>query len=666
MIYWREIPFVKISIALIIGILLKEWGANWNVLIIGSLVGICICLLCLKGDEIRIKAVSSFLLLSCISFTGFMLLTLSDSRLNKRHFERIAASGSPFEGSGYIEYAGTTGSGKQKLEVNLLSCRNQQNMLVPCNGKVILYVSEEMTLQNTAYGDEILFKGNLRQIESTKNPYSFDFQKYMERKGITHQVYIHENSLKSTGYRKGNLILQMAYDARLACLEIISARVDSPAERGVASALLLGYREWIPDDVNTEYALTGATHVLSVSGLHTGIIAGMLLWVFGRIQNNSLPFRIGKCFSAIAALWAFAIISGLCPSVMRAAIMFSFVLVARLLLKKKVNIINVIALSAFILLIYNPHILFDIGFQLSYSALLGIIYFQSWVYRSVYVPSAGLKVWNLISVSIAAQLGTLPFTLFYFNQFPVYFWLSGLFVVPLAGVIMLLGIATIAMNFMPDFIANIPGYLLSFSTWLMNQSVAWTAHLPGAKTEGISLSFIQALVLMLSILFLARAIQPWKSLHLKGSLACLAIFFAIYIADDIQKSQQNKMVVYHVKKGILIDFYDGSNCICITDLDTLSSSYSMAVSKNRIMHKVKVCNIVHPDDEWVSKLASYKNRILEFNSNNQSYSLNGFPANKELMDYKIPNDMAFEINLKNKDGRILLSKNESDNYLAEK
>ncbi|MBK7426037.1 MAG: ComEC family competence protein [Saprospiraceae bacterium] len=338
MIYWREIPFAKISIALILGILLKEWGGNWNVLIISALLVTCLCLLSLKGDEIRIKAVSSFLLLSCISFMGFMLLSLSDNRLNKSHFQRIALLDQPFEGTGFIEYAGTTGSGKQKLEVSLLSCCDQHDSLIPCMGKIIIYVSQEMTLQNPAYGDEIVFTGNLQEIQSPKNPYSFDFQQYMARKGIFHQLYVRDDSLESTGIKKGNMILRLANQLRGSCLEILSARIANPAERGVASALLLGYREWIPDEVNTEYALTGATHVLSVSGLHTGIIAGMLLWVFGMIKNNDLSFRIGKCFSAIAALWAFAIISGLCPSVMRAAIMFSFVLVARLLLKKKVNI----------------------------------------------------------------------------------------------------------------------------------------------------------------------------------------------------------------------------------------------------------------------------------------------------------------------------------------
>ncbi|MBK7426036.1 MAG: ComEC/Rec2 family competence protein [Saprospiraceae bacterium] len=312
----------------------------------------------------------------------------------------------------------------------------------------------------------------------------------------------------------------------------------------------------------------------------------------------------------------------------------------------------------------NPQILFDIGFQLSYSALLGIIFFQSWIYRAVYVPSAGLKIWNLMSVSIAAQLGTLPFTLYYFNQFPIYFWLSGLFVVPLAGVIMLLGIATIALNLTPDFLANIPAYLLSFSTWLMNQSVAWTADLPGAKTEGISLSFLQALVLMSSILFMARAIQPWKSLYLKGSLACLAIFFTIYIADDIQRANQHKMVSYQVKKGMIIDFYEGRNCICVTDMDTSSSTYSMTVTKNRIMHKVNSCKIVHPNDEWVSNKLSYKNGVLHIHSKNQSNPMKSINSRIEVAELKFIDDRSTEIDLKNKNGKILLMKACTENYLA--
>lgn len=666
MIYWREIPFVKICLALIIGILLKEWGVNWNILIISSLLGVCICLLCLKGDEIRIKTVSSFLLLSCISFMGFMLLTISDNRLNKRHFERITAADQTFKGVGYIEYAGTTGSGKQKLEVSLIHLISHNDSLIPCTGKLIMYVPAESTLETALYGDEIKFSGNLQGIQGSTNPHAFDFQKYMQRKGIYHQLYITENGLQKTGNIAGSAIYRRAQQLRSACLEILQYRIAGEAERGVASALLLGYKEWLPDQVKSEYTQTGATHVLAVSGLHTGIIAGMLLWLFGRFKRNTLAFRLTQCLIAITALWSFAVLTGLSPSVMRATTMFSFVLVARLLMKKKVNIINVISLSAFLLLLYNPQSLFEVGFQLSYSALLGIICFQGWIFRAIYLPPAGLKVWNLMSVSIAAQLGTLPFTLYYFHQFPLYFWLSGLIVVPLAGVIMLLAIATIVMNFLPDYIAVIPAYLLEFSTWVMNESVAWTAQLPGFKTDGIWISFTQSIFLLACIILLARSIQPWKSLYLKLSLTCLAVFLSLYIADDFQKSGQNKMVSYQVNKGVLIDYYEGRNCVCMTDLDTTSKSYLMAVSRNRIAHKINKCTIVHPRDEWVSNQASYKDGMLHVHSKNLTGAtdLSGSKINFEA--FKFDTERGFEIDLKNQKGIISLRKEATENYLAGK
>lgn len=665
MIYWREIPFVKISLALITGILLKEWGANWNILIMGSLIGICICLICLKGDEIRIKAVSSFLLLSCISFIGFMLLTLSDNRLDKRHFEKITASDQALEGLGFIENAGTTGTGKQKLEVSLTNCKGPDQSFLPCSGKLIMYIAEENLIENPGYGDEIIFSGNLQAIDRPANPHAFDFQKYMQRKGIFHQLYINENGIQKTGEISGSYIYRKAQELRSACLKILSQRMTGEAEKGVASALLLGYKEWLSDQVKSEYTQTGATHVLAVSGLHTGIIAGMILWLFGRFKRNTATFRFTQCLFAILALWSFAILTGLSPSVMRATTMFSFVLVAKLLLKKKVNIINVISLSAFLLLLYNPQSLFEVGFQLSYSALLGIICFQGWIYRAVYMPAAGLKVWNLMSVSIAAQLGTLPFTLFYFHQFPLYFWLSGLIVVPLAGVIMLLAIATIIMNFLPDYLAVIPAYLLEFSTWTMNKSVEWTAQLPGFKTDGIWINFTQAVFLLACIILLARSIQPWKSLYLKLSLTCFAVFLSLYIADDFQKSIQNKMVLYQVKKGILIDYYEGRNCICITDLDTTSKAYSMAVSGNRIAHKIMGCKIVHPEDEWVSSLASYRDGILHFNPNKHEVSTKVYSSSIEE-EFKHVKDQAFEIDLKSQSGRISLRNEASENYLAGK
>src|SRR5690606_26958116 len=131
-------------------------------------------------------------------------------------------------------------------------------------------------------------------------------------------------------------------------------------------------------------------------------------------------------------------------------------------------------------------------------------------------------------------IGTLPFTLYYFHQFPIYFWLSGLFVVPLAAVIMLLGIATLILHPFSDFLASMVSYLLSYSTWLMNQSVSLISKLPWAVSDGIWISFTQSVVLLLAIGLFARGIQPIKSGFLSAGLACLACFLSIFIVDDFR------------------------------------------------------------------------------------------------------------------------------------
>ena len=234
-------------------------------------------------------------------------------------------------------------------------------------------------------------------------------------------------------------------------------------ELAVASALILGYKDDLGEELKHSYSSAGATHVLAVSGLHVGIIFLVLNFLLNILDKND-RFKISKAILLICFLWAYATITGLSPSVVRAATMFSFVTIGKSFGKSS-SIYNTLCASAFVLLVYNPYLIMEVGFQLSYLAVVGIVYFQSIIYKWIYVKNKFLKyIWMITSVSIAAQLTTFPLGLLYLHQSPTYLFASNLFVIPGAMLIIGLGILLFITSWIPLISGGI-GWLLAKFIW---------------------------------------------------------------------------------------------------------------------------------------------------------------------------------------------------------
>ncbi|MCP4975334.1 MAG: ComEC/Rec2 family competence protein, partial [Maribacter sp.] len=329
------------------------------------------------------------------------------------------------------------------------------------------------------------------------------------------------------------------------------------AELGIIQALFLGQRNTISVDTYTDYKNAGAVHILAVSGLHIGVILLFLAFVLRPIELLPKGKTI-KLVLIVFLLWGFAYVAGLSASVVRAVTMFSFVAYA-LYLNRPSNTFNILALSMFfILLVFDPKLLFDVGFQMSYVAVFAIV----WIYpllQKFWFPKIWLirKVWQLLSVSIAAQVGVLPISLYYFHQFPGLFFISNLLIVPFLGLILGLGIIVIALillNIAPNSLIKLYDLIIG----LMNSIVKWVAQQEAFIFRNISFDSVQ---LVLTYCLFISMIWMLTKKSFKNALAFLICIIGLQLWSLYNQHSTNlkeELFVLHQTKNSILTHQKGN------------------------------------------------------------------------------------------------------------
>jgi len=605
----RDIPFVRIAIAFAIGVLLYRfllWNFNW---------AFVACLLVFAFFIPTSIRRSSFILPPIVfmiffTITGYLTAHTGDIRNSKYYFQHYVKD-NKIDAIAMVEDLKLSKT-RWQIQLKLQFCDSGLSEKTPCTGKIIAYAESEALDFTPEYGQIVLLKSNIYLIESPKNPHTFNYKSLMEGKGVFHQSYIRDNQIKLLKENQGNLILKVAGKIRKKCLSAIDQHIKGDNEKAVIAALSLGYKNWLGEDIRNQYADTGAMHVLAVSGLHTGIIAGMMFMFTGFIKSRSIGAKSLRLVLCLAGVWSFAIVAGLAPSVMRAATMFSFILFAKTFLSHRINNYNVVALSAFILMFLNPSIIYQVGFQLSYSAVLGIMTFQDKIYKLIYPGTFFLsdKVWQLVTVSTAAQLGTLPLTIWYFHIFPTYFWLSGLFVVPLAAVLLTLSIVFFLAVAINEKTGGFISYFLEFFTWLMNKLIYLNNNLPYLKSEGLWITHFEFAIICASIITLALFLHQKRAKYVLLCLSLITVLMISFIIGNQQLLEQEIITVYQSRKEVIVDYFEGKTCFCFTDADPSSIEFTAATSNNRSYHGIKHCKIVNPDGSWRKGKVQFNNNRL--------------------------------------------------------
>jgi competence protein ComEC len=437
---------------------------------------------------------------------------------------------------------------------------------VKTRGTILLNIYKD-SFSNTLKVDEILYtKAIFTALNPPLNPHQFDYKLYIAKQGIYQQLFLEKSDYKSVGF-DGFSLIGFSANFRDKIEVALSKYHFQTNELGVIKALLLGQRQDISKDLITDYSKAGAIHILAVSGLHVGIILLILSFIFKPVER----FKNGKFIKSILIiliLWMFAFIAGLSPSVVRAVTMFTFLAIGNAFQRKKVTEFSLIA-SMFFLLLVQPLFLFDVGFQLSYLAVFGIVWIQPKLYK-IYAPTYQIenKIWQLITVSIAAQIGVLPLSLYYFHQFPGLFMLSNLIIIPCLGTILIGGIVMIFMallGVLPQFLASIYGFVIS----LMNSFVSWISQQEYFLFKDISLSFLlmtaSYVFIILGTSFLIKK-SPKKAIYFLGSVL---LFQSVFLFENYQKNTKKELIVFHKSRKSIVGIRNRDDVKIYHNIDTL-------------------------------------------------------------------------------------------------
>ncbi|SMG34771.1 competence protein ComEC [Marivirga sericea] len=410
------------------------------------------------------------------------------------------------------------------------------------SGNAMIYFQKDSLSKRLEYGNQLLIKSSLNELAPPKNPLEFNYKRFLGFDQIYHQQYVRSGKWRKLAESKGGFIMASSIKTGQYLEAIMNEHIKDERSLAIAKALTLGIKDELDNELRSAYASAGAMHVLAVSGLHVGIIFLIISTILSRWRNH----KKGRVFFAIiniSVLWAYAFITGLSPSVQRAAMMFSFIILAQAM-RRRTNIYNTLAASAFVLLSINPFLLFSVGFQLSYLAVLGIVFFQPKLYGLLQFKFTFLdKIWAITCVSIAAQLATAPLGLLYFHQFPTYFFLSNLVVIPAAFVILNSSLILLISSFW-EWAAEWIGYLIDHFIQVINFLVFSLDYLPNSTIDGVFINTLESWLIYLAVFFVALFIAEKKLNYFKLTVLSLFLMSISICWRQYQNFQEKQLIVY--------------------------------------------------------------------------------------------------------------------------
>jgi competence protein ComEC len=577
---WNQAPLVRLILPFLAGILMAIYipaHIDNFYLIILPYLAIIAAFIYIPPFKITYKKSWIFgLIANLLLFAIAYQLTISKTeKFRKDHFMNFLSSSQMLNGRIIESPIEKERSYKMTFEATSVSVQNEWK---PCSGKIMLYLKKDLHSASIRYGDELIINSRITEVSGEKNPGEFNYKRFLAFHNIYHQSSADSSHWLSTGTNSGNVILKYSFELRDQLLRVLSENNISGDEFSVGAALMLGYCDLLDADIISAYSSTGALHVLSVSGLHVAIVYivfNFLLCFLDKIKYGNVV----KAIMLILLLWFYSALTGLSPSVLRASTMFSFIIIAKAF-NRYTNIYNTLAASAFLLLAINPFLVMEVGFQLSYLAVIGIVYLQPKIYQW-FQPETWIvdQVWTITAVSIAAQIATFPLGLLYFHQFPNYFLLSNFIVIPVSTVIIYLGIGLFAAA----KVKIISVYLaigFKWSVWFLNESVKLIEKWPNALLQGISISiletwFLYSMIILLVYYFIKRKIQ-----YLYLALTFIIFILCSQIIEQAQQFNQNKLVIYSIPKTRAIDVICGKENVLITDS-------ALANDQNSLLFHVK-------------------------------------------------------------------------------
>lgn len=436
------------------------------------------------------------------------------------------------------------------------------------SGKLLVHVKKDSLAHKLQVDHIVHINVPFKEIKKALNPSSFNYKTYLNKRYIFHQVSLdkHQYIVSNTS---ANTYNGLAATIRKRIHKNLASYQFPKDVLAVVNALLLGQRQHLSKTLQTDYANAGAIHILAISGLHIGIIVMLLQFVLKPLER----WRFGKLikvFTMIFVLWSFAFLSGLSASVVRAVTMFTAVVIA-MHLKRTTNTFQVLTISMFFLIVCKPHFIFDIGFQLSYAAVFSIVWMQP-LWKLLWNPKSwfGRSFWGLLTVSLSAQLGVLPLSLFYFHQFPGLFFIANLTIIPVLGFILTLGIIVIILayfNLLPDFLAMI--YIHIIET--MNSFITWIASHKSFVIQDVHISFLQMIGFYMVLIAIIYFFHQPKPKILKLVLVSIILCQSVFILNYFQSKPIDAFSIFHQSRYTIISKTVGNTAYTFHNVDSTAA-----------------------------------------------------------------------------------------------
>ncbi len=550
-----------------------------------------------------------------ILFFNFILLgwlsVQNYNQIPKNHYQNVLLENSYCEAL-IVEKGKTSQNNFTSFQVEIQSVFND-SICIQSSGRALVYLKDSIRLlPNTT----ILFKNVLDSIPTPKNPYSFDYASFLKRKRIYHQAFLHDFMLSPS--LNWNFIA-FSNNIREKITEKIELRYGKNEESTIVKAMLLGEKDDLTFAVKQSYSKTGTMHLLAISGLHTGIIYGC--FYFALYFLTFLPKgKTLQIVSSILLLWGYASITGFSASVCRASLMITLFQLSHLL-NRDTNSVHTICVSAFILLIVNPNFLFDVGFQLSYSAVLSIILFFPYFQNSITFRYTILRYYyHAILISIIATFGTLPLTLYYFNSFPTLFLISNVVITPLFGFIMSFGLIILVLLLLQiqfPFLEFLFLEVISFMNSFISLAYNLDLHI-----ETIYFSAIQVVLSYFILIAFYFFLKRKKYIYIYISCGLLLSVQCVYLYHKVMRYHLSEFIIFDSYKNPVIGIKEANKLMIFSENDISKKDYYYILYPYITHQYINQVHYYHLKDSFegffikTKNIFQFKNQIIWINPPN--------------------------------------------------
>jgi competence protein ComEC len=577
MLYKGEIPFVRLLIPFIAGIFpgyaligsaLYDYALGMALL---SFIALVLLVSAYKTLSIyRFTWLGGLLIHLLLFLTAYCLIVRTSGTRNEAHFSRqrselliTSLTSEPRLANGILRFEASTRATYYKGKIR------------PSDGKILVSVQIDSTAAlKLKYGDIISVPAVFKPVDAPYNPGEFDYRSYLSRRQICFQSFLSQDEVLILRRDAGNLLNSYALDLRQRLVYKFHRFLPDKDAAAFASTLILGYRAELSQELIEAYSKTGTMHVLSVSGMHVGIVFMVLSCLLKFMDYNKFA-RLSRALFIILAICFYAFITGFSAPACRAALMLSFIVLGKAL-NRNHNTYNLIAISLFFLLLYNPFYLFDTGFQLSYLAVTGLVYFHPKIYRLLYIKNRLLDyTWSYSALSGAAQLATFPLSIYYFHHFPFYFLLSNLFIVLPVALIMYAGMAFMLLpgSILLEYLGSALAVLINVT----NKILYWIENMPFSSWSGIWISTGECVLIYLLIACLSLRFAHDKkqvSQVFAGMLILLCLSFSVSWYTNYSRAE---LIYFNLRTKSAVAYVEGGRSVIVSEVTPSEKLVSFSI-----------------------------------------------------------------------------------------